>query len=144
MITNPKEPYFKDGIWGWDGSVWRKLPMVWGYSELAGEDLKNTNLPAGLSVLEGTAVGTGEVMVVAQVEFFYLGTAPDRIDCRAYGTPGTPILLARASPVPGDYYYTHCFQILAEGHTMRATVKGATAGDAFYFRYSGYKMKIAE
>ncbi len=32
-ITNPAEEYFKDGLWGWDGSVWRKLPMLWGYSD---------------------------------------------------------------------------------------------------------------
>ena len=32
-ITNPSEEYFKDGSWGFDGSVWRKLPLIFGYTD---------------------------------------------------------------------------------------------------------------
>lgn len=143
-ITDPTEAYFKDGTWGWDGSLWRKLPLVWGYSALAGEALSNTNLGAGTNYLNGTAVSAGEVLVVRQVSLRYIGTVPTLIECQSFGTLGYPVLLHQPSPVSTQWYYEPCFEILVAGDYMRAYVAGATAGNNFYFRYSGYKMKIAE
>ena len=36
-ITDPSEQYFKDGIWGYDSTVWRKLALLFGYSSRLAE-----------------------------------------------------------------------------------------------------------
>lgn len=143
-ITNPGEPYFKDGQWTWDGSVWRKQPLLFGFSELAGEDLSDTDLPAGDSYLQSTVVPAGELLIVRQLAARYDGTSPNRIFVTPYLTPGTPILLIQHSPTSGVWYIERCFVVLEGNDSLRCFVDDATAGDTLFFRYSGYTMSIVE
>jgi len=143
-ITNPAEAFFKDGQWTWDGSVWRKQPLLFGFSELAGEILAAGSLAAGTNVLAGAAGAAGEIAIVRQVAVRYVGTPPTSLQVLSVGTPGTPPVLAEYSVVSNTWYCARCFLVLEEGDYLTAVTAGATAGDALYFRYSGYKMSIVE
>ena len=130
--------------YGWDGAAWRKLPLLWGYSDIAGEDLADTNLSVGMNTLYGAIVPAGEIIIVRQISMQYTGTPPTKLYSRASGTPGSPVLLYQDSPASTTWYVTTCFQLLEPGDRLTGTVEGATATDNLLFYYSGYKMKIAE
>ena len=142
MITNPAEEYFGQGKWGWDGSVWRKLPLLWGYSGLIGEDLSETNLDAGVNVLNGTAVPAGEIWVVTAVSMKYIGAGGTDMHAYTIGTPGTAFLQSIYTIVSDQWYNARVHVILAQGDYIRGTIGGAILGDDFHVWYSGYKMNI--
>lgn len=143
-ITNPAEAFFKDGIWGFDGTVWRKLPLVWGYSDRYAQLASNTNLPAGTSDVDGSTVPSSEVWVVTgmcitvasatitQIRFaFYNGS--DRVDVHAIDDPVNVFPNGWAGQL-----------ILKTGDCARARVYTATAGDDCWLNVWGYKMKVAQ
>lgn len=143
-ITDPTKPYFNKGKWTWDGSEWRRQPFVFGFSGPAGESVQDTNLGAGNSLLHTTAVSAGEVHVVRQVAFKYIGTAPTSLVAYPTNAPATTVVLTEYTVVSDVWYYAQCWLLLEEGDKMTCSVVGATAGDDLYFRYSGYKMSIVE
>ena len=141
-ITDPTEEYFKDGLWGWDGTQWCKLNLLFGYSGPYSEYASNTNLPAGISDLAGSTVPAGEVWVVLGMlgavtsttcsEFrfgFHNGT--DRIICKQVQTPTS-----------SKFYDYQGMLILAAGYYALLRVYNATAGDDAYLYAWGYKMKV--
>jgi len=69
-ITNPTEEYFKDGAWGWDGTQWRKLALLWGYTERYAENLGGTKSGDGTYEQSGTVVPSGEVWVVECISLY--------------------------------------------------------------------------
>lgn len=143
-VTQTAAADLTPGVCGWRGDSWYKLPMLWGYSGLAGQDLEDTNLSADTNYLIGATVDPGELLVVLHVSVVYVGTVPTEVRVFTSGTPGTPILLTKLTPTSGVWYSERCHAILAAGDHIRAEVYGATATDDFYFRYSGYTMKITE
>ena len=64
--TDPTEAHFDKGTWGFDGTVWRKLPMVWGYSALWDEDLGGTAADVFYSA-QTAAIPATEVRVLQAV-----------------------------------------------------------------------------
>jgi len=62
--TNPIEVYFDKGQWGWDGTLWRKLNLTWGYNDRLFDQTVNADCAAGDVTLNHTAVPTGGVWVV--------------------------------------------------------------------------------
>lgn len=143
-ITDPTKPYFNKGKWTWDGSEWRRQPLLFGFSEVAGESLSDTNIGAGTNNLDGAAVAAGEVMVVQQVSCRYDGTVPSSMLVIPSGTPSAVVVLFETTIVSASWYLASCFLVLEAGDFMRVTVHGATAGDDLYFRYAGFKMSIVE
>lgn len=63
-ITNPAEPFFKDGVWGWDTSDWHKLAMLWGYTDRWAEFLGKTMTADEAFSEVCTTVPAGEVWVL--------------------------------------------------------------------------------
>jgi hypothetical protein len=143
-ITDPTEPFFKDGHWTWDGTRWRKQPLMFGFSELAGENLENTSLAAGANNLNGAAVGAGELLIVRHLALMYSGTPPTYMGVYPVGSPGTPYILFEHTVVSTRWYIEPVFAVLEEGDYLTAFVGGATLNDNLYFRYLGYKTTIAE
>jgi len=140
--TNPSEEHFHRGIWGFDGDVWRKLQLLFGFGGIVEESLSDTNLDAGLNSLKGALVPAGEIWVVQNAMISYVGTAPTKISIVVTDLAVSLALLAIASPVSGQDYCWGGTCILQEGDQMSAWVTGATAGDDLYFRYAGYRMEI--
>jgi len=143
-ITTPTEPYFKDGVWGWDGTVWRKLPLVWGFSDTYGESADDMNVAAGDRFKNYGPVPAGEVWVVtffqvtpvqANITRLQLGANVGGVSCALLET-GT-IVADESIGVSGQI-------ILAKDDYLFYYYAGALVNDDFYSSAVGYKMKIAE
>jgi len=140
--TNPSEEHFHRGLWGFDGNVWRKLQLLFGFGGIVEEALADTNLDAGTNYLNGAAVPAGEIWVVQNITVRYLGTAPSQMLVIVNGLASGLSLLNVANPSQDFWYTWQGSCILQEGDYVRLIVYGATAGDEVYFRYAGYRMEI--
>jgi hypothetical protein len=124
-------------------AAWHKDPIRFGYSDTVGETVQNLDLPAGTSVLDGTAVAYGYVHVITQASILYLGTSPANIDIRVKVGGVSIIVFRQKSPVSNQMYDRQGYWVLEEGDYVQAVVDGATLNDNFYLWYSGFKIDIA-
>lgn len=97
-ITNPTEEHFERGLWGHDGTQWRKLGLLFGFGERWARYLAATVTVAGTNTLTTTTVPAGQVWVVQSISARNLESNVD-IQFELFGG-ATQILLARF-PVPG-------------------------------------------
>lgn len=108
-----------------------------------GELLKRhveTNADAGTNYLDGTAVPAGEVWVICWIMAYNNDRASSTVTLRFYD--GSSDYWAKGG-VPAAQYVGVSWageQVLEEGHSVQATLRGATAGDDLYLFYGGYKM----
>lgn len=143
-ITDPTNPYFKDGAWGWDGTQWRKLALLWGYSAAYREAIDDDNADAGSNTLASTAVPAGSVYVIQLISAFNNTTNIPSIELRLVGTAGLfkmqrTALGVAAYPVNliGEF-------VLEEGDYVQAVFFACVAGDDIRLRVWGYEMKVTE
>ena len=143
-VTNPAEAFFKDGNWGWDGTVWRKLPMVWGYSEHYAERKLNLNAAAGTNVLNGSVVPAGEVWVLEICGAFDVNTAPSRMIFTV--TDGVTFAPFYRDDTPVVYVTSSWTGRIAltEGCYVQVVFFDCVLNDDLYVDLWGYKMKVAE
>jgi len=141
-ITNPTEEYFKDGTWGWDGTQWRKLGLLWGYSDRYVERAGNESAAAGYNVLASSTVPAGEVWVVQGVVVKNVNTATQ---CNAFLVASDTgyALTERVTLTPDTWY---CFAInpaiMKAGDYLTTAFFNCQAGDGLYMDINGYKMKV--
>jgi len=140
--TNPSEEHFHRGLWGFDGSVWRKLQLLFGFGGVVEEEVVDDNLDAGGNGIQGANVPSGEIWIVQVASIQYLGTSPNNLQIFCGGLGGDVRLLYEKSPVNGVWYCWSGSAILQEGNGVHGYVGGATAGDTLKLRYAGYRMEI--
>jgi len=143
-ITNPAEAFFKDGAWGWDSTQWRKLSMLWGYSDTYSQGRSDTSSPAGLLQLDFSVVPAGEVWHIYGMSFYFISATCSEIRVLAYiGGGGTYVDVER-SPTSGFLYAFHFNVVLKAGDYLVAWFNTMTLNDDGYAWAWGYKMKVAE
>ena len=142
-ITNPTEEYFKDGLWGWDGTQWRKLSLLFGYSGPYSESPSNTNLPAGDSNLAGSTVPAGEVWVVQGMMGEVISSTCTELRFGFWNGAAIIICKQVLAPVSGQLYDYQGMLILAAGYYPLILLYDMTAGDYAYLNIWGYKMKVS-
>lgn len=143
-VANPAEEYFKDGIWGWDGTVWRKLPLVWGYSDLLYESYENLNAPAVFAFLTAASVPAGEIWIITHILAYDTDNAITRINLVAHdGVTAHAIRAKQTIAVYEEVMFTGRL-VLKKDWYIQAHYWGCTAGDDIYLHIHGYKMKVAE
>lgn len=142
--TDPAEPHFDKGLWGWDLTQWRKLPMLWGYSAIWDENLGGTATGAVWNK-STSAIPAGEVWVLRAVSVRNLtrATAPMTIyivrasgasvylDYAANQALGIPMLIT------GDFP-------LVTGDRVWIYIGTCQAGDVIHAGVCGYKMSLVE
>jgi len=132
------------GICGWDGSAWRKLPLVWGYSSRWNQQIKEYNASSGEDSLVTATVPAGEVWVLQNASVQWSGTSCVLLELQAnHGVLGTRLYVQR-TPVSGQWELWRGNLVLAAGDYVQAYFWGLTALDNLLLDVSGYKMKIAE
>jgi len=143
-VTDPASPYFKDGQWGWDGTVWRKLPLIFGLSEAYRESEVNLNAGAGVNILTASTVPEGEVWVVTHIVAFNTVTNSSVVILQVYD--GSTIYYLRRLLTPGvGGEVIHSAPIyLEQDDRVQAEFRGCVAGDDIFMTVYGYKMRIAE
>lgn len=143
-ITDPNEPYFKDGIWGWDGALWRKLPLVFGYSDTY-LDLTHALGTGGDLGLNLSVVPAGEIWVVSAFSgypldanhpnYVYMGI---KRGAAYYALQRLPSLAQNTSiQCPTPLY-------LEEDDRLAIVWDNAVLNKDYYAYAHGYKMLIAE
>lgn len=143
-ITDPNEPYFKDGAWGWDGAVWRKLPLVWGYSDVLVQGLYANNVGAGLYTYNFPAVPAGEVWVVTRVATYAIQTDPTHALIVAVINAVEAALYMQPHTTGNSTHHVETDTILNEGDNIRIQWYACLAGTDIRASVVGYKMLIAE
>ena len=142
-ITNPTEEYFKDGIWGWDGSQWRKQGILLGYHSALSLNIINSNASAGTNILETDAVEMNYLWVMETIGVANVNTAPSRLTIYVYRGGTNYPLLDTSSTVVGVYSIWNGQLVMVAGDRIRAYIYGCTAGDDLYLRVLGYKVTLA-
>ena len=141
-ITNPTEEYFKDGTWGWDGTAWRKLNLLWGYYDRILDSVLVADATAGSNVLTFTTVPVGQVWIYTTISALNSDTNPSVIDVNMY----SPTLLVRLMEwvLPGANVTVQISGqfILKAGDTLKVVIGGCTLNDNLYAWAGGYKMKV--
>jgi len=132
------------GAHGWDGSVWRKLPLIWGYSDRWVVDLGETKDGDGNYEKSTTAVGAGEVYVLQAVTFY--NETGVRGQASVWGMGGVNYLcLARDSaPAINEVVRWTGKLVLKQGDYVRVQQLNCINNDVLNVKVWGYKMKVAE
>lgn len=142
--TDPTEPHFDKGLWGYDGTQWRRLGVVWGYADRLKLDLSETSTGGGSTTVTSTAVPAGYVYNVQTlfvwhddpvarytVFYFKVGAALTRIAFHA-ALPQYQFL----EPLGG--------LIMKEGDQLQAICVSLANTERVYLTAFGYKMAVAE
>lgn len=141
-LTNPAEEHFDKGNWGFDGSVWRKLAMLWGFSDTVAELEDDTDADTGTNTLTCTQVPAGEVHFITTTFGINNNTNPSYILIQAridgswayihrVASPGAGISVSAPNPI-----------VLGPGDNIRGQIGGCTSGDIIRFHITGYKMVV--
>ena len=141
--TDPAEAHFDKGLWGFDGTVWRKLPYLWGYSDRYAASVENTNAAAGSNALYLTAVPENELWKIEIVKALNYNKLVE-----------TTLLMKSAA---GDYveFYRETPTVLTKamfwtgsitakyGDQVCASFIGCDAGNDLFLTAWGTKMYLA-
>ena len=141
-ITDPTEEFFKDGLWGWDGTQWRKLGLALWFHATYSEDLSCTASSSTPSVWS-SAVPAGYIYVVSSASIRNTTRAVERAEIRVYSDTDVAtfvsylISLAQYQPI----FFTGTL-ILPTGWRILMTMSGCSVGDVIQAGVAGYKVKI--
>ena len=141
-ITDPTQEYFKDGAWGWNGTTWVKLPLVFGYYEQYLEQVTNLNASTGDNWLNGSVVPAGEIWVVTAATASNEDAACARIQMFIYDGAKHYAMGSVTNPVADQSLVFAGQVILNPGNRFVVRMRGVTAGNDLYFDINGYKMKV--
>lgn len=130
--------------YGWDGSAWHKLPLVWGYSDIQSYVFSYTFVAGGNYAADMPDVDDDEV-------WWYQHLAAKNIDsiCTiefSVRTPSVGILLNSFADVPANelQVVTNLPMALKATQLVRVDFVGCGANDKLRAYAWGYKMKVAE
>ena len=140
--TNPTEAYFDKGLWGHDGTQWRRLNLLWGYYDRWTVRVAVSSTGAENTSAFTTAVPAGYVYV-AQSVFAYHSDATARLTLlRLDDNDKRPILemtpsLAQYTGITAKQAIT-----LKEGDQLECRITYLTPGKSLEISVAGYKMRI--
>lgn len=141
-ITDPTEPYFKNGGWGFDGTVWRKNNLLWGYHDRWYEDLGGDRDGDGTYTAHSTAVAAGYVHVVEFVSFRNITGSRGAVQLRAKVGVLFWILKYNATPVLNVPDIAYGPFTLKEGDQVTVRQSACLDNDELEAVVWGYKMRI--
>ena len=130
--------------YGYVNSGWHKNPILYGYSNNVLLNAYSTNLPAGDSYLNLTAVAAGYINVITNISWQYIGTVPTSGAVVIFQGANSFGLYKVLSPASGVHYDRQGWWVLKEADYIALFIKGATAGDDAYIWATGFSVKIDE
>jgi len=133
---------FLVGTHGYVSGAWHKSPISLGYSSIVGERIINTNLPAGNSDINSTAVPEGKIHILTNLAYLYIGNTATTLGLGIYRAPTNFTIFVTYSPVSARYYDRQGWWVLKAGDLCRLSVFGATAGDDLYLDIVGFAVDI--
>jgi hypothetical protein len=166
MITDPSEQYFKDGLWGWtgtlweklkafsnllgiashgwDGSVWRKEPIRLGFSSQYLELETDTGTGSLLS-LTFSIVPSGELWVVEAFTTFPVdGDHPTPAFLSVYDGSNDHLFARVPSLSRNTMLAAETPLFLVAGDRLRVLFASGISGNEYRAYANGRKVLIAE
>ena len=143
-ITDPAEAYFKDGLWGWDGSVWRKLPLLFGYSESLAQWIRETNATAVEDTLDLGAVPEGEIWVITSASAHDRDTNVTKIVIYQQTAEGAHPVVEHFPTAAGERAIFSGWLVLPKDDYLYGEYIGTVLNDNIYVSCTGFKMAIVE
>lgn len=141
-VTNPDEESFKDGIWGHDGSVWRKLPLIWGYTDRWAERATGVSTGGAATDADTVVVPAGQVYQLEGWTVEHNDTVARVVYLSCVSSDGSVQIYADTSFAQNTQAYGVNRFTLKEGDRLRFTVWGLTSGKTAYLDVWGHKMRI--
>jgi len=140
--TQPTEQYFDKGAWGYDGSQWRKLPLLLGYTSIWDENLGGTASGATWNV--GTsAIPAGEIRILQSLSIRDLTRATATVYLYIVRASGAVVGLAYVATLAVGVVQAVVGQFLMGPGDVAYVYVGATvAGDTMQGGIVGYKMAV--
>ena len=141
-ITNPTEEYFKDGVWGWDGSRWRKLGLALWYYESYTENLGTTASGSDLCIWS-SAVPAGYIYIINAASIRNTTRAVRQAEILI--RTDTNIETFIGCLVSPAQYQALTFTgnvVLSSGWRIFMTMSDCSADDIIQAGVAGYKVKI--
>jgi len=142
-ITDPAQEYFKDGAWGWDGSQWRKLPLVWGYSEQYVECQAAVVLSDGHYECELATVPPGEVWVVTNIHMMNRTAACSVERAQLVCGEDESYIVTYLPTAALDACQWQGFLVMVAGQYIKCTLEDCVTGDEVRVNVHGYKLKVS-
>jgi len=141
-VTNPSEASFKDGIWGFDGSVWRKLGLLWGYSDRLAEFDTHTKVGAGSALRALFTVPSGYIYVVNAT----MSKNIDKITVQNHllydGSDYYSVFQSTPTAVNQWQVNANLFYALKQDDKLTFQFVSCDADDDLEFGAWGYKMRV--
>lgn len=141
-VTIPTDQDIEARGYGWLGSAWQKAPIPFGYSGVKNESWEDTNLASGNSNVDSSAVPAGEIWVILQYAYHFVGTVPTRIYIQFGPTSDLLTVFQQESVTSVLWESVDGMFILEEGDILRLRIIGATSGDDLTGRAHGYRIDI--
>ena len=142
--TDPAEAHFDKGSWGWDLTQWRKLPLVFGYTDRWVEQQSDLNADAGTNSLQTVAVPSGYVYRVDCIVTMNVDKVVTQLKRVVGGGVEVEIAVDLAA---GAATHISLFPVglwLKVGDYVKVYFLDCNAGDDLYLEVWGIKMAIAE
>jgi len=140
--TDPAEAHFDKGLWGFDGTVWRKLPILWGYTDRYVQAKMTGDATAGTNYLIFTTVPAGEVWRITSMAWANTLSTCSEIWAGLYLDAEIYTFAVEATPAANVYHSIVCDIVLKAGDLVIVVFFGCTLGDDLFAWAFGYKMSV--
>lgn len=138
----PTEQYFDKGLWGWDGTQWRKLPLLWGFTGTVGGTVTWTSDGTTPYHLSGTAVPAGEVWTLNTVRVLHSDPVARATWLYAVVGGGAPVIDGNQTLAQWSFVANVAPLVLGPGEYPRVTIYSLAVGQTVYLHWAGYKMAV--
>jgi len=140
--TQPTEQYFDKGLWGYDSTQWRKLSLVWGYTDRLADQESLADAAAGTNTLVHTTVPAGEVWVITGGSVIDAQTAATCSFLAVLGGVGF-FIYSYGTLTPWRYSaMPACHFVLKAGDYVQSEFGSCVLNDDLVSNVWGYKMGV--
>jgi hypothetical protein len=143
-ITDPAQKYFKDGLWTFDGTVWRPQNQLYAYRTVWREAWYDLNAAAGTNTHNFGTVPAGEVWVLEGLHLRNVVTAASFCSVALIGVGATVNIGYTAYATVTRELLIHCSITLAPTEYVQAGFLSCALNDDILADVWGHKFKIAE
>ncbi len=143
-ITNPSEKYFKDGLWTFDGSVWRPQNQLLAFRDTVREAWSDTNAGVGTNTHNFTTVPAGQAWVVDSLLAFNATTAASFISIALVSGATSVSIAYTAYNAVTRLVELYPGIVLKAGEYIQAGFLNCVAGDDIYAHLAAHMFKVAE
>lgn len=130
------------GLCGRIAGVWRKQPLIWGFSDSVSQTIIDLNLAVDEDTVVTVPVEEGEVHVVSAISFRVDSATCDRAELLIVVKGVALLVYSISPPVTFTWYLKTGEFVLTEDDYIALTMTDLTAGDDAYLRYAGYRMDV--